>query len=551
MPSPGPDLFSLLVAFGRSRFRLDESFVASTLSDILGGAADSFRVSPVEDRIFLFSCSCKKVGFEIYRLKSFKCVEFELFFQLFNDSGLAFARSHSSCSPVFPWQEVGKKRSYADAVNQPPLSGANTVKIGAQLHSKKSSGNRTSAHLLTGANRVSAGVRHIHSRVQGTSGPFHSSSGEQQLLHPRPGPDRTKKSFWRPKGVLSGRDSQSFSALLDSVCLQTQSQSGCSQDLNLNFDLNLEPPIHDSGISNVVNPPSFTVQCQRCHSSSHSRHECTAPIKCDKCLGWGHVAATCSENWKSLQDRLRGVLLDNFAKDFGDLFDYSSWFNPQLMTAGPTSPSILDCLDHPDDASASCIIPWTLQKTQPVTVDCTIPPENPNPSTPLLELHPKAAPMAYFRVNPVPFIPRRLNRMEVQGRKPMERVVLMPPRNRIHDLVIASIDPMPEHQVQFQAIRAVVTNFLNNGQRVEFTDMQPTHLRQAFVRFRNAFDEDRLIEMSPFQFGEISISFVDHNKGRNWQAVNFNRECWLLLLEIHLSSERIHMWSIPSVLLVE
>jgi hypothetical protein len=31
-------------------------------------------------------------------------------------------------------------------------------------------------------------------------------------------------------------------------------------------------------------------------------------------------------------------------------------------------------------------------------------------------------------------------------------------------------------------------------------------------------------------FGDVSISFVDHNKGRNWGAVNFNRECWLLLL---------------------
>jgi hypothetical protein len=26
------------------------------------------------------------------------------------------------------------------------------------------------------------------------------------------------------------------------------------------------------------------------------------------------------------------------------------------------------------------------------------------------------------------------------------------------------------------------------------------------------------------------ITFVEHNKGRNWCAINFNRECWMLLL---------------------
>lgn len=101
----------------------------------------------------------------------------------------------------------------------------------------------------------------------------------------------------------------------------------------------------------------------------------------------------------------------------------------------------------------------------------------------------------------------------------------MRPRNKIHDLAIVTIHPMPEHQVTFHAIWDVVTDFLNNGVRVEFTDMQPTHLGQAFVRFKNVYDKDRLIQNSPHHFGGISISFVEHNRGRNWRAVNFNREC--------------------------
>jgi len=104
------DCFSLLVAFGRCRFRLDDSFVASSLTSILGCSAEALHVCSLEDRIFLFSVSCKAVGFEIYRLRGFSCDEFELFFHLFNEAGLAAARVSISRQPEpFPWVEVRKK----------------------------------------------------------------------------------------------------------------------------------------------------------------------------------------------------------------------------------------------------------------------------------------------------------------------------------------------------------------------------------------------------------------------------------------------------------
>ena len=138
--------------------------------------------------------------------------------------------------------------------------------------------------------------------------------------------------------------------------------------------------------------------------------------------------------------------------------------------------------------------------------------------------------MAYFCANPAPFIPEGLHQIDVQARKPMERVVLMRPRAKHYDLAIVSIDPIPEQQVTFQAIREVVSDFLVNEQHVVMTDMQPTHLGQAFVRFKNVFDRDRLIQHGAYVFGNVTITFVEHNKGRNWRAINFNRECWMLLL---------------------
>lgn len=138
--------------------------------------------------------------------------------------------------------------------------------------------------------------------------------------------------------------------------------------------------------------------------------------------------------------------------------------------------------------------------------------------------------MAYQRVDPAVFVPRGLNQMEVPGRRAMSRTVVLRPRAKNQNLAIASIEPLPGHQVTFQAIRGVVADFLNQEARMPFTEIQPTHLGQAFVRFSNAYHRDQLIQMSPIQFGDVSISFVEHNKGRNWRAVNFNRECWLLLL---------------------
>ena len=122
--------------------------------------------------------------------------------------------------------------------------------------------------------------------------------------------------------------------------------------------------------------------------------------------------------------------------------------------------------------------------------------------------------MAYFRANLAPFIPEGLHRIDVQARKPMERVALMRPHAKHQDLAIVSIRLMPEQQVTFQAIRDVGLDFLVNDQHVVFMDMQPTHLGQAYVRFRNAFDRDWLIQHGAYIFGNVTIIFVEHNKGR-------------------------------------
>jgi len=246
----------------------------------------------------------------------------------------------------------------------------------------------------------------------------------------------------------------------------------------------------------------FTVRCRRCLSPSHTRQACTAPIKCNVCLGWGHVAASCQQQWKRLQDASTGRTLDNFVDRQPKDLDSSNWFNgPDVIPPGPSTPPRFAHFGEIRGVTpASYTIYWpssisaasnTVQPTAQENPNLIANPSTTNPST---ELHLgeslQQAQMAYKRANPAVFVPHGLAPIEVHGRRVMSRSVVLRPRAKNQDLAIASIDPLPGHQVTFNAIRGVVADFLNLEARVVFTEIQPTHLGQAFVRFKNAYDRD-------------------------------------------------------------
>jgi hypothetical protein len=59
---------------------------------------------------------------------------------------------------------------------------------------------------------------------------------------------------------------------------------------------------------------------------------------------------------------------------------------------------------------------------------------------------------------------------------------------------------------------------------------------------KHIYDRDNLIAQSPHPYQDVTFSFVKHNEGRNWRRVEYNRECWLVLLGFpfdFLSSEYI------------
>ncbi|CAN6165585.1 unnamed protein product [Urochloa humidicola] len=109
--SPTPDdatSFWLLATFSRSCLRLDEFSVSRILHSILGGSPEHFSVVEVEEHIFKFSVFDKSVGLAIYRLRSFDCPSFRVFFSLWNEKGMSLARELvlSDRGPHYEWVQA-------------------------------------------------------------------------------------------------------------------------------------------------------------------------------------------------------------------------------------------------------------------------------------------------------------------------------------------------------------------------------------------------------------------------------------------------------------
>jgi hypothetical protein len=74
--------FHLVASFGRSHVRLNEDSVSLMLQACPGEIAKDYNVFHLSEWMFSFSVSCKNVGFMIYKLKSFSCKSFAIFFHL-------------------------------------------------------------------------------------------------------------------------------------------------------------------------------------------------------------------------------------------------------------------------------------------------------------------------------------------------------------------------------------------------------------------------------------------------------------------------------------
>lgn len=120
----------------------------------------------------------------------------------------------------------------------------------------------------------------------------------------------------------------------------------------------------------------------------------------------------------------------------------------------------------------------------------------------------------------------------VQGRVPYIRMVTPRAVPRNEDLAIVTVSPLPAAEVPFGEIRDVILGVLMEDYGLQVRDVQlcPFGRGQAYVRFARISDRDGIGAHSPHNFNGFNLVFVNHNKGDNARRVNFNRECWLMLM---------------------
>jgi hypothetical protein len=115
--------FFLVVSVGRCKFRLSEVSVALILNSVIGGCPDAFRVYALSDRVFRFSVHLQSVGFHIFRLRSFECSSFKIYFHLWHRGGPNYQHEYKL------WQDE-QSSQWVDVVKK-ILSRANLIHVGS------------------------------------------------------------------------------------------------------------------------------------------------------------------------------------------------------------------------------------------------------------------------------------------------------------------------------------------------------------------------------------------------------------------------------------
>jgi hypothetical protein len=138
--------------------------------------------------------------------------------------------------------------------------------------------------------------------------------------------------------------------------------------------------------------------------------------------------------------------------------------------------------------------------------------------------------MAYRRVDPEPFLPPGFSALVVLHREVMARSVTrrLPPLHE--DWAIINIQPSPDHEVTFPAVRDVVREYLVEHRRLEVQDIQRSHLGQVLVQFSSVIERDNLVLLGPQNYLDATFTALRHNDAWNHRALFFNCECWLMLL---------------------
>ena len=583
--------FALVVAFGRCKFRLNVHSVGLILQATIGGSAALLHVSQLAERTFKFFVSSRQVGFFIVNLRSYSCPLYSLFFHLWGNGGPNWRREFALfiAEEERSWSSKPKRfnyrtskpmlrartlqRSPLPALVRPARTFAEAVRSGIpnQSRAHELHANNPSAPPGSGVNAAPApplsGANAVPVNTPALAKPAHLHRAPPLLTGANVVPLPPKRSVFRrlqpPREGPTGRERHGLGHVKIFGKTIMQSSPDLDRDLGL-------LPRHDSFRDKTLHP-----FCQRCLSQGHHRTSCDYPIRCFSCSRLGHTAANCirqnlnGERQSTRHGNKRFVTADSkkitprnlngaagptttlhrlsgaanpSANDFAGTSSRSSaWAakgkEPALIARQPSKPTTVH-LTHSEPADLALSLTLALGSSSSSSTALTLTdPENPapvlrcnSPGQGRTSPSPSPADMAYQRADPRPFIPPNFQWVDVPNREFMCRAVAPmrpPPTNE--DLAIVTFNPLPGNVLNFGTIRNIVREFLI-AHRINPRSILPCHLGQAYVRFNHAYERDQMISESPMVCGNILISFVKHNEGRNWRRVYFNDDCWVMML---------------------
>lgn len=258
--------------------------------------------------------------------------------------------------------------------------------------------------------------------------------------------------------------------------------------------------------------------CFRCLSPSHLVANCRNVTRCKSCFGYGHVARFCRAHGKSSSKIYRRIS------------------RPNIVHSVPKeSPPVNLCTATDHGASSS------FNRASPSFTPPHLDPSAAIPPSPA----PAPVSMANFAVDPRPHLPHGFDWIErVAPREPRRmRVFLGASGVKTNENMAIAITKPSVAKDDFPQLAGRLHSFLQAVHLVRHLEIQRCPLGDAYVRFGNPLERERLFQASPMPFGQYTLRFIKHDDGVNACATDMDREVWLMLLAYpndYRSDEEIH-----------
>jgi hypothetical protein len=305
-PSERSGHFTMVVSFGRAKFKLEEDLVGIALESTIGGYCGNLKVSRLGERVFSFCVANKDVGFHILKLRKYACPQFKCYFYLWGRGGPNWKHEFSLWSKENDqeWMLVSpRKRQISMAM--------------AALKNKPSKSIVRSAKATP--KRLEFADSICYDACKGYCNPI--GADKREVIMP--------KNF----------------SVDDTISIPF----GTVHDHN--DDQNMEVLGTYLDFQNMIDDMVFRVwKYGRCLSMDHEIFNCTNEIRCRNCYKYGHIKRNClsqkSKVWvpKSKAGQSDKDSVDLIQKDIDALLDSSGAVSTPRASHIGTASSPVPCL---------------------------------------------------------------------------------------------------------------------------------------------------------------------------------------------------------------